>query len=231
MGAPAVSGAGNLPRSLRIRQRPRHGEPGRHPFRAARAAVAHAAGVHASGIDAAAVARAASDGGAWRPRAVRGQPLCAQRHRADHGEGRPRLRRVCPAREGSVGLREDRAGRLVRRRVALAPLPGRSRASDHHRHAGRRSRRHSGRGTHSRRRSDLPGRPCVAGRDARGDDRSLRARRGPARRPRCRTGSLRSAQSASAAVCARVRRALPCGPNRAAAPANRVGARDARAPA
>ena len=96
----------------------------RHPLRAQGQAVEDARGVHASRDHAAAPAGAAGAGEGRRARAVRRLALRQERHAAHHGEGGARPRRLHPPREGEVGLREDRALRLVGRRLAVALLPG-----------------------------------------------------------------------------------------------------------
>ncbi len=195
MGARAVSRDLAVPRGVRLRRQGRHHPPRGHPLPAEGPAVEDAHRLHAPGDHAAAPADAARDGRARRARAVRRQPLRQERHAAHHGEGDRRSGRLHPPRQGSVGLREGRDRRLVGRRLAVAALPGAGGEADHHRDAGRRSRRHQGGEADSGRRDDLPGGAYLARSAARRVDRSLGARRERSRQARSRARPLRPAQS------------------------------------
>ena len=127
--------------------------------------------------------------GRWRTSGVHvlcaASRYCTQRHAADHGEGACSTSAPISATPGGLGLRQDRAGRLV---AAAARSPCST--------SRRRSSRPSphtpagdpididGAGLIAGRRDDLPGRARLARRAARRLDRSLGARRERPRRPR-----------------------------------------------
>ena len=162
------------------------------------------------------------------PRRLLRQPLPRHRQRADHGEVCRRSRRLHPPRARGARLRTDRARRLERRRIALALLPGRSRAADAHRDARRRS-------TGSHHREADPRRRRAAARRARQPrahlhrvDRSVGDRRERSRPPRSAVEPLLRRQPESPAVHGGVRHALSRRAGRAQSTDHEVGARTAR---
>ena len=120
-------------RGLRFFGKPGLGQSGRHPDASQGATFLDAPSLHASCLDASASAGAARRRATGRACAVRRQPLCTQRYTRDPGEDPARSRRLYPARQGEMGLRESGAGRLERR--------PRSRTSTSPRRSGRRSPR------------------------------------------------------------------------------------------